>query len=155
MGLGNVLLKRAMHDSQEPLSPTSAIVAFAPLTIGIHFVLAMSVDGGREVIHQVGLLADPRYLGIMVFAGWASMVGAMRAWSKLVRRYSVADVAPYSLLIPCFTLTFGFLMGETIGFNTFVSASLILSGLVISQTGRPVSRLVRGFMHKMRHSTIK
>lgn len=155
MGLGNVLLKRAMHDSREPLSPSSAIVAFAPLTIGIHFTLAMSVDGWQEVVRNMKLLARPTHTLIMLFAGWISMVGAMRAWSILVRRYSVADVSPYSLLIPCFTLAFAFLTGEKIGFNTFVSALLILLGLIISQMGHAFSRFVRGFFYIKRQHVLK
>lgn len=154
MGLGSVLLKIAMCEAEEPLSPTAAIVAFAPLTILVHFTLALFYDGLPSVTHQVSMLAEPWMLGLMVFGGWGSMVAGMRAWGTLVRKYSVADVAPFALLVPCFTMLFGYLTGERLTADNIIAAVLIFSGLLIGQLGRPVSQFVYEFARKKKNKEI-
>lgn len=141
MGLGSVLLKVAISESREPISLTAAVVSFAPLTVGVHLILALIYDGSQSVLQQVLLLRQPLLLGIMVFGGWLSMVVGMRAWSTLIRKYSIADVAPFCLLIPCFTMLFGYLMGERLTADNTLAALLIFSGLIVGQCG---SRCVKG-----------
>ncbi len=141
MGLGSVLLKIAISDSRNPINLTAAIVSFAPLTVGVHLILALIFEKPEIVFHQVSLLTQPWMLGVMLFGGWLSMVVGMRAWSGLIRTYSVADVAPFCLLIPCFTMFFGYLMGECLSQDNVIAAVLIFTGLVVGQCGHITERI--------------
>jgi O-acetylserine/cysteine efflux transporter len=91
-----------------------------------------------------GVEALPQTLSHMTSLGWACLlftacvstwVGAT-LWGVLLRTYDASLVAPYSLLIPVFGISFGhILLGEQFTSLTYAACSLVFLGLLVNQWG--------------------
>jgi O-acetylserine/cysteine efflux transporter len=91
-----------------------------------------------------GVEALPQTLSHMTFLGWTCLlftacvstwVGAT-LWGVLLRTYDASLVAPYSLLIPVFGISFGhILLGEQFSSLTYAACALVFLGLLINQWG--------------------
>lgn len=89
-----------------------------------------------------GPQALPQMLTQMTSLGWACLlfttcgstwIGST-LWGMLLRTYNASVVAPFSLLIPVFGISFGhLLLGEQFSTLTYVACGIVFVGLVINQ----------------------
>jgi O-acetylserine/cysteine efflux transporter len=130
---GNILLKRVGEVDMLPLVGWMALVPPLPLTL-----LSLAVDGPDRVF---GALLHPTWIGAgaVLFNGLFATVVGFGIWAHLLRRYPVATVAPFSLLVPTVGMaSSAWVFGEHFGPVRLGGALLILVGL-----GIVVSRLPR------------
>jgi O-acetylserine/cysteine efflux transporter len=66
-------------------------------------------------------------------------------WNALMRRYSVSQVAPLSLMVPVFGMSLSaWLFAEALGAQKLLAATLVLLGLLINVFGpRLLNRLLQ------------
>lgn len=133
MGIGNVYLKIAMGPDARSRDVTAFVVAFAPISAPILFLFMMMIEGPHRAFGGLACVFDWKQMVMILYAGWLSMTMAMKFWAKLLNKYSIAVVSPYSLLIPVFSLLLAFLIGEKINQTTLIAVVLIFIGLIISQ----------------------
>jgi len=121
------LVMRASQESR-PLSLLvwSSLVPPLPL-----FGLAGVVDGPRVVFDAIAGLSGRSILAIGYVAYVSTLVG-FGIWNRLIGQYSVARVAPFSLLVPVFGLSASWLLlGERVGATELVAAAIVLIGLML------------------------
>jgi len=128
---------RASKESR-PLSLLvwSSLVPPLPL-----FGLAGVVDGPRAVLDAITGLSLRSILAVAYVAYVSTLVG-FGIWNRLITRYSVARVAPFSLLVPVFGLSASWLfLDERVGATELVAAAIVLVGLALvvrrSDSARP------------------
>ncbi|WP_406066025.1 EamA family transporter [Micromonospora sp. NBC_00860] len=93
--------------------------------------LAGVVDGGQAVLDAITGLSWRGLLAVMYIAYVSTLVG-FGIWNRLIAQYSVARVAPFSLLVPVFGLSAAWLLlDEPVGATELAAAAIILAGLAL------------------------
>ena len=70
-------------------------------------------------------------------------------WGILLRNYNPSLVAPYSLLIPIFGISFGHvLLGEQFTPVTYAACGLVFFGLIVNQWGMQKARFTSSIAEK-------
>lgn len=98
-----------------------------------YFLLSQAWEGPNvffESLHLFGLkeLAATAYIVII-----ATLFG-LTGWTWLMRQHNPAKISIYGLLIPVFSVFFGWLcLGETLSPLTFIACSIVFTGLIINQ----------------------
>lgn len=133
MGIGNVYLKMAVGKHPSSKEVTAFVVAFAPVAGPTLFVFMMAIEGTQSAFSSLACVLDWKNMFFICYAGWFSMVWAMKYWTKLLNKYSIAVVSPYSLLIPVFSLILAVFIGEEIDRVTMISVGWIFLALLVSQ----------------------
>ena len=104
-----------------------------------YFLLSQAWEGPNvffESLHQFGLkeLAATAYIVIV-----ATLFG-LTGWTWLMRQHNPAKVSIYGLLIPVFSVFFGWLcLDEILNPLTLVACGIVFSGLVINQWPKKVN----------------
>lgn len=104
-----------------------------------YFLLSQAWEGPNvffESLHAFGLkeLAATGYIVIV-----ATLFG-LTGWTWLMRQYNPAKVSIYGLLIPVFSVFFGWLcLDEVLNPLTFLACTIVFCGLVINQWPKKVS----------------
>jgi hypothetical protein len=66
------------------------------------------------------------------YVAYVSTLVGFGFWNRLIAEYSVARVAPFSLLVPVFGLTASWIfLGERVGFMELLAAGVVLAGLAL------------------------
>lgn len=133
MGIGNVYLKIAVGSHPSSQEVTAFVVAFAPIASPVLLAFMIGIEGAQNAFSNLACAIDGKNLFFICYAGWFSMVWAMKYWTKLLNKYSIASVSPYSLLIPVFSLIMAIFIGENVDQTTLVSVAWIFIALLISQ----------------------
>ncbi|NES37400.1 EamA family transporter [Micromonospora sp. PPF5-17] len=121
------LVMRASGE-QRPLSLLvwSSLVPPLPL-LG----LAGVIDGGEAVLDAITGLSWRGLLAVAYVAYVSTLVG-FGIWNRLIARYSIARVAPFSLLVPVFGLSAAWLLlDEPVGPTELVAGAIVLAGLAL------------------------
>ncbi|MBM0231411.1 EamA family transporter [Micromonospora sp. STR1_7] len=93
--------------------------------------LAGVVDGGQAVLDAIIGLSWRGLLAVVYIAYVSTLVG-FGIWNRLIAQYSVARVAPFSLLVPVFGLSAAWLLlDEPVGATELAAAAIILAGLAL------------------------
>jgi O-acetylserine/cysteine efflux transporter len=93
--------------------------------------LAGVVDGGQAVLDAITGLSWRGLLAVVYIAYVSTLVG-FGIWNRLIAQYSVARVAPFSLLVPVFGLSAAWLLlDEPVGATELAAAAIILAGLAL------------------------
>ena len=101
----------------------------APLPL---FVLSLLIEGRAPVMAAL-LHPSMASAGAVVFLAYATTLGALGLWTKLLSRYPAAAVAPFGLLVPVFgILSTHLLLGERITRIEIVGSGLVLAGLLLN-----------------------
>ncbi len=99
--------------------------------VPINFALSYALEGGPRVIDRL-ISADATHYLAAIFIGLISTSIGYLIWSTLLRRHSATLIAPFSLLIPVFGMTFmATLRGEEFGPLKIVGAALVMLGLAL------------------------
>lgn len=93
--------------------------------------LAGVVDGPQAVLDAITGLSLRGLLAVAYVAYVSTLVG-FGIWNRLITRYSVARVAPFSLLVPVFGFSAAWLLlDEPVGPTELAAAAIVLAGLVL------------------------
>lgn len=113
--------------------------------IPILFGLSYAFEGGPKVFDRLASANATHYLAAMFLGLISTSVGYL-IWSILMRRHSATLIAPFSLLIPIFGMTFmATLRGEAFSTLRIAGAILVLAGLALCvvrarrSRGRPLA----------------
>ncbi|MER7894423.1 EamA family transporter [Micromonospora sp. NPDC094482] len=106
------------------------------------FGLAAVVDGPQVVLDSL-LGLSWRALAAVGYVAYVSTLVGFGLWNHLIGRYSVARVAPFSLLVPVFGLTASWLfLRERMTGGEVLAALIVLIGLALVVGGvRPANGL--------------
>ncbi|MFJ8579355.1 EamA family transporter [Micromonospora sp. NPDC093277] len=97
--------------------------------------LAGVVDGGQAVLDAITGLSWRGLLAVAYVAYVSTLVG-FGIWNGLIARYSIARVAPFSLLVPVFGLSAAWLLlDEPVGPTELAAAAIVLAGLALVVRG--------------------
>ena len=126
-GFGNLALKRAAP--ADPLRFMTTVCVVPPLPL---LALSLAFEGPAEI---GGALAHADALGIaaVLYLAFAATTVGWGLWGGLMARYPASTVAPFSLLVPVFGLSFGaLLLGEPVTGRDIAAAGLILGGVLLT-----------------------
>jgi len=105
----------------------SSLVSPAPL-----LALSWAVEDHAAIVHALTTPSLAVWGGAAFLAYGATMIG-FGLWSWLLSRHPVAQVAPFSLLVPVFGLAGAALaFGETLNAPTLLGIGVVLAGLAIA-----------------------
>ena len=124
--VGNILLKK-MGISGD-LALTSWLSLVPPLPA---LVLALVLDGPRGVGRALTGASWPGWTAAL-FLGVVATTLAYSLWNSLLRRYPVATVAPFALLVPFVgALSAAIVFGERFGAVRLAGMACVLAGLAV------------------------
>jgi O-acetylserine/cysteine efflux transporter len=126
-GFGNLGLKRAAP--ADPLRFMTTVCVVPPLPL---LALSLAFEGPRE-IGDAFAHADALGIGAVLYLAFAATTVGWGLWGALMARYPASTVAPFSLLVPVFGLSFGaLLLGEPVTGRDVAAAGLILGGVLLT-----------------------
>jgi O-acetylserine/cysteine efflux transporter len=132
-GIGNMFLKRVGASAQVELMVWLSLVVPIPA-----LAVSLVADGPGAWTHAVKSAAWGGWLAAL-YLGLIGTVVGYSIWGRLLRRYPVASVAPFALLVPFVgSLASAALFGERFGPVRLVGMAFVLAGLAISVA--PVDR---------------
>lgn len=113
-----------------------AFVVWASLVPPLPFLaLSLLIEGWPAIDAAIGAFSL-RSFAAVAYLAWAATLLGYGLWTRLLGRYPVNQVAPFSLLVPLVGLTTGWLaFGEVLQPVHFAGAALLLLGLVINLFG--------------------
>jgi O-acetylserine/cysteine efflux transporter len=124
--VANVIVRASGERRPLSLLVWSSLVPPLPL-LG----LASVVNGVSTVEHALTGLSWRGALAVGYIAYLSTLVG-FGLWNRLITRYSVARVAPFSLLVPVFGLAASaLLLHEHVGTPELLAALVVLTGLAL------------------------
>ena len=124
----NILHKQLKNFQAFELIVWTSIVPIIPFLL-----LSIIIDGYENIIITINNLS---YTGIccILYIGFIATLGCAALWTYLIYLYSPAVVAPYSLLIPLFGISFTCIIcNEKLSCELIYSCIFIFSGLIINQ----------------------
>ena len=130
--VANVLTKRAGPANGLHLVIWVSAVAPLPL-LGLSWALE-----GRAQMAAALLGVSWLGVGALLFLSVFATLAAFGAWNWLLARYPASLVAPFSLMVPVFGISFSWLLlGENVSAAKFAGAALVLAGLALTVLRRP------------------
>ena len=124
---GSIITKAARPSDAFAFVVWSCPVSPLPL-----LVLSLLVEGRAPVMAAL-LHPSMAAAGAVVFLAYATTLGALGFWIKLLSRYPAAAVAPFGLLVPVFgILSTHLLLGEPITRIEIIGSGLVLVGLILN-----------------------
>jgi len=127
--LSNIILKRAGSIDMFRLMVWMSLVPILPL-VG----LSLLTEAGQW---QAMASLNLKGVGAVLYTGYAATVFGFGAWADLFKRYTPNVVAPFSLLVPIFGMTFSWLfLGEEFSPLKLAASALVFAGLAINVLGR-------------------
>ncbi|MBU1000985.1 MAG: EamA family transporter [Proteobacteria bacterium] len=127
--LSNIILKRAGSIDMFRLMIWMSLVPILPL-LGLS---ALTESGQLEALASL----DLRGIGAVLYVGYCATVFGFGVWGDLFKRYPPNVVAPFSLLVPVFGMTFSWLLlGEEFTLLKLGASALVFVGLATNVLGR-------------------
>ncbi|CCH20486.1 EamA family transporter [Micromonospora lupini] len=124
--VANVVVRASGETRPISLLVWSSLVPPLPL-----FGLAAVIDGPQVVLDSL-LGLSWRALAAVGYVAYVSTLVGFGLWNHLIGRYSVARVAPFSLLVPVFGLTASWLfLHERMTGGEVLAALIVLVGLAL------------------------
>jgi O-acetylserine/cysteine efflux transporter len=123
----NLLMKAAKPRDVLELMVWISLVPPLPM-----LALSYAIEGPDAMVRALSSI-DWVGLGAIFYVGIVSTIGAFAVWGHLLRRYDSVRVAPFSLLVPIFGMTFSvIILGEVFTPAKLVAATLVLTGLAMN-----------------------
>lgn len=124
----NLIMKKAGPADMLSLMVWVSLVPPLPLML-----LSFLFEGGDAI---VAAFQNLRLVGVgaTLYIAFVATIFGFAVWGKLINIYGAAKVAPYSLLVPTFGMSFSSLfLGEEFGPLRLIAAALVICGLTINQ----------------------
>ncbi len=127
-GLSNMAMRKAAPPDMLKFMVWVSAVATLPLA-----VLSLTFEGTPH------LDLDLPGAGALIYIAGISTLAGFAGWGSLIRRYSAATVAPFSMLVPFFGIASATLfLGEDLHLTDLVAGLLVISGVLYSaRSARP------------------
>jgi O-acetylserine/cysteine efflux transporter len=124
--VANIIVRTSGEQRPLSLLVWSSLVPPLPL-LG----LSAAMDGLSTVEHAITGLSWHGVLAVAYIA-YVSTIGGFGLWNSLIARYSVARVAPFSLLVPIFGVAASAVaLHEHVGTPEILAALVVLAGLAL------------------------
>lgn len=124
----NILFKLAGDVNMFSLIIWTSLVPPLPM-----YLLSYAFEGSQALPQTFLRMTSLGWACLLFTACGATWIGTTM-WGVLLRAYDASFVAPYSLLVPVFGISFGhILLGEQFTFITYVACGLIFLGLLVNQ----------------------
>jgi O-acetylserine/cysteine efflux transporter len=126
-GLGNVGIRKARPSNMLNLMVWISVVPPVPL-----FLLSLALEGPRADLAAITHV-DTAGLGAIVYIAYLSTLLAFGLWGWLIRTYDASLVAPYSLLVPIFSLSAtAVFLNERLTPVRLLAAVLVVGGIAVA-----------------------
>lgn len=130
MGLGNLFSRKLAQ-----VNPYALVAWGSLLSLPLLIPLSLYMDGPHVIVQSLKHISWST-IGALSFTVYISTWVGYGAWNMLLRRYSIAAVIPFTLLVPVFGILCSHLIfDEPIQHWKLVSAWLIIGGLGINVLG--------------------
>lgn len=134
---GNIIVRKLGHKSKEVSS--IGFLAWASIIPG--FIMAgfsLMFEGSGRIVPALSVVRTNAVVAILYQAFVASLFGAV-AWNRLLTKYPINNVAPFSLLVPGIGLFVAtFVLNEKTSGIQFLGSAVLFSGLVINLFGKRI-----------------
>lgn len=124
----NILYRKAGNVDMFSLTVWTSVIPPIPMLIGDYLY-----EGGDSMVLALTSMTPISWLCLFYTACASTWIGAT-VWGMLLRTYEPHRVAPFSLLVPIFGMSFSsFILGEE--FSTLISIAcvLVFIGLIVNQ----------------------
>jgi len=129
-GTGNLLAKKIRSVNMFALVIWGNFIALPPTLIS-----SLLLDGPTTIMSSLHHINGVTLLAILYLVYCSTMFG-YGVWSKLLKHYPIATVAPYILLVPVLGfLSSAIALGEPLQSWKFVAAILVVAGLCVNFFG--------------------
>ena len=123
---GTILIKRMGPFDPITLNTWSAIFAI-PVVLGISLETEPWSGINLLELSNNGLIA-------LIYAAISGGIIAFAIWYRLLNKYSISQLAPYTLLVPIFAVGVSeFLLHEGLDLKFLLAAFLVIAGVFVSQ----------------------
>lgn len=130
MGLGNLFSRKLAH-----VNPYSLVAWGSLLSLLLLIPLSLYMEGPQLIMYSLKHISLST-IGALSFTVYISTWVGYGAWNMLLRRYSIAAVIPFTLLVPVFGILCSHLIfAEPIQHWKLIAAWLIIGGLGINVLG--------------------
>ncbi len=127
-GIANILYRMVGDVDMFALTAWSSVIPPIPM-----FMVSVYSEGWDVVITSIQTMTSMGWLCLAYTACVSSWIGAT-LWAVLIKSYPPHKVAPFSLLVPVFGITFASLiLGERFTQMNMIASGLIFAGLIINQ----------------------
>jgi O-acetylserine/cysteine efflux transporter len=127
-GIANILYRMVGDVDMFALTAWSSVIPPIPM-----FMVSVYSEGWDVVITSIQTMTSMGWLCLAYTACVSSWIGAT-LWAVLIKSYPPHKVAPFSLLVPVFGITFASLiLGERFTQMNMIASCLIFAGLIINQ----------------------
>lgn len=121
----NLIIKRAGNVNMLRLIVYMSLIPPIPL-----FFLSWNLEGREKVISALSNISFSG-LAALLYVVLAATLFGFAVWGFMLNKYPAAKVAPFSLLVPIFGLTFSYMfLGEEISHIQLIGASFVIAGLI-------------------------
>ena len=135
-GSGNLVMKRLGPVSMLAVTAWASLVPPLPL-----FLAGLAIDGVEATLRPLTGITWQGAFVLFYLTVPVTLIG-YGIWGNLLRRYPVAAVAPFALLVPCFGFAVAAVVfGEQVAGWRLGGVLLILGGLAVAAL--PLARLAR------------
>lgn len=136
----NMLTKQAGNVDMLALMVWVSLVPPIPL-----FIISLATEGVERDMAALQALSW-QGLGAVAYIAYIATIFGFGVWGAMIRKHGVATVAPFSLLVPIFGMSFSALvLGENFGASRLAGAALVICGLILTVLGpRLIGRLRAG-----------
>ena len=101
---------------------------FSPLPL---FALSFIFEGREAIVSSLHSIA-PVTIGALLYLAFVSTLAGYGLWNALIMRHGATKIAPFSLLVPIFSLSSATLfLGEQFTMHEALAALLIMGGLSV------------------------
>lgn len=133
----NMLTRKAGDVDMLALMVWASLVPPIPLAL-----ISLATEGWERDIAALQALSW-QGIGAVAYIAYLATIFGFGVWGLMIRRHGVSTVAPFSLLVPVFGMSFSALvLGENFGPLRLAGAVLVVCGLILTVLGpRLIDRL--------------
>lgn len=136
--IGNIIMKRYSNANMADLTVWTGIVPILPF-----FICAMIIDGPAILVSTFEN-ADIIFVLAVLYTSLLATIYGNTIWGKLIRKYSVSYVAPFSLLVPVVGISASaFFLKEHLTIADGLGAAIVIIGLTINVFGGKLFNIIK------------
>lgn len=143
-GIGNLITKKLPS-----ANPISLVVWGSFITTPLLICATLITDGYSKIVFTISHFSLTSILSI-IYIVYASTWFAYGLWGNLLKRYPVATVAPFTLLVPVFGMLGAHcFFAEPFPLWKFAAGSIVILGLSINIFGKKVALVINKNINKI------